>query len=220
MKNNLKKFSSILRNKNELMFCIFITLIFQICIAIGTMKLDQNYNLLGKGGLLQFIVLLFILIGLISQMLSDKYSFNTKQILFIIFSILNGLLLSSTIHIINDKNVIESAAIATLINFLLMFILGLIIVYFGYDLSWLGLILFICLMIILAVLIINIFTKTSKETNKKISIIIVILFSLFILYDTNNILLKYKTKKDCIRGALDYYLDILNLFSNYLRIKN
>ena len=46
------------------------------------------------------------------------------------------------------------------------------------------------------------------------------LFSLFIMYDTNNILLRYSGKNDCIRGALDYYLDILNLFTSYFDLNN
>ena len=101
-----------------------------------------------------------------------------------------------------------------------MLAFGIIIVYFGYDLSWLGIYLFIALLIAITILIITMFAPQSKEMNKKISIGIVLLFSLFILYDTNNILLKYgnKNKSDCIHGALSYYLDILNLFSHYLRI--
>ena len=220
MKDQLKNFSSLLRSKKQLMTCIFLTLIVQITVAIGIIKFDEKHHLLGELTLLKSIGILVACLSLIFMMSSNKISFTTKQFLFVLFSILNGLLLSSTIQIINDKGIVETAALSTLINFLLMLVFGIIIVYFGYDLSWLGIYLFIALLIAITILIITIFAPQSKEMNKKISIGIVILFSLFILYDTNNILLKYgnKNKSDCIHGALSYYLDILNLFSHYLRI--
>ena len=220
MKDQLKNFSTLLRSKKQLMTCIFLTLIVQITVAIGIIKFDEKHHLLGELTLLKSIGILVACLSLIFMMSSSKISFTTKQFLFIIFSILNGLLLSVTIQIINDKGIVETAALSTLINFLLMLVFGIIIVYFGYDLSWLGIYLFIALLIAITILIITMFAPQSKEMNKKISIGIILLFSLFILFDTNNILLKYgnKNKSDCIHGALSYYLDILNLFSNYLRI--
>ena len=128
--------------------------------------------------------------------------------------------MSQLIHVINDPKIVESAAYATLINFALMFVFGLIIIYFGYDLSWLGGILFIGLLIMITVQFIGFFTEQSNQYYKNISYISVAIFSLYILYDTNRILLKYqnKSKSDCINGAMEYYLDIINLFTNYLNI--
>ena len=218
----LSNFTSLLRSKKKLMTCIFLTLILQIVISIITIKYDEQNNLVGELTIGKSIGILVTCIALIFMMSSSKISFTTKQILFIILSIINGLLLSSTIQRINDREVVETAALSTLINFLLMLAFGMIIVYAGYDLSWLGVYLFIGLIIGITVLIVTTFAPQSKEINKKISIGIVILFSLFIVYDTNNILLKFgnTNKSDCIQGALTYYLDILNLFSNYLRIDN
>ena len=216
----LSNFTSLLRSKKKLMTCIFLTLILQIVISIITIKYDEQNNLVGELTIGKSIGILVTCIALIFMMSSSKISFTT--ILFIILSIINGLLLSSTIQRINDREVVETAALSTLINFLLMLAFGMIIVYAGYDLSWLGVYLFIGLIIGITVLIVTTFAPQSKEINKKISIGIVILFSLFIVYDTNNILLKFgnTNKSDCIQGALTYYLDILNLFSNYLRIDN
>jgi FtsH-binding integral membrane protein len=41
------------------------------------------------------------------------------------------------------------------------------------------------------------------------------LFSLFVVYDTNQILSR-EYRGDFITASMDYYLDILNLFSNLL----
>jgi len=223
MDNKLKKFSTLLRSKKELMGCIFLTLIFQLVVSVVTMKLDQNMNIVGNlfseypAGTMMGLFIIPILI-LIAIMYSK--SFATKQILFGLFSIILGLVMSLSIHIINDPKIVESAVYSTLINSVLMFVLGLIIVYFGYDLSWLGILLFISLLILITVRFIGYFTDKSNEYYKNISYISVAIFSLYILYDTNRILLKFqnKSKSDCVNGAMEYYLDIINLFINYLNI--
>jgi FtsH-binding integral membrane protein len=45
------------------------------------------------------------------------------------------------------------------------------------------------------------------------------LFSLFVVYDTSQILSR-DYYGDFITASLDYYLDILNLFSNFLHTNN
>ena len=130
-------------------------------------------------------------------------------------------MLSTIVHKINDPKIVEAAAYSTLVNFLLMFAFGLIIVYFGYDLTWLGILLFISLLVIITIQFIHMFAEQSESFTKNMSYVTVVIFSLYILYDTNRILLKYQNdKSDCIRGAMDYYLDIINLFTNYLSISD
>lgn len=202
------------------MLCIFLTLTFQLVVTIITMQYDKEKQTLGNQSFLKFILLFLFLILIIFLMIGTNLPFFIKQFLFIIFSIFFGLLLSQSVYIINDPTIVETAAISTLINFVVMFIAGLFIVYMGYDISWMGIYLFIILLILITIQIIRIFSPMSSMINKTIAIITVILFSIFILYDTNNILLKYNGNNDCIRGALDYYLDIINLFTSYLNLGN
>ena len=222
MNNKLKNFSTLLRKKKDLMTCIFLTLIFQIILSILTMKYDQDKNIIGNLSLNNHLISVGIFILPILVLIAIMYSksFLTKQILFGLFSILFGLILSQSIHLINDPKLVESAAYATLINFVLMFIFGLIIIYLNYDLSWLGGILFVGLLLLITVQFIGFFTDHSNQYYKNMSYITVAIFSVYILYDTNRILLKFqnKSKSDCINGAMEYYLDILNLFTNYLNI--
>ena len=103
-----------------------------------------------------------------------------------------GFLLSTMIHLINDPELVESAAVSTIINFGLMFLLGLVIVYFGYDLSWLGILLFLGLFVLIVVQVIAMFSPHSDKTHKMIAYASVVIFSLYVLYDTNKILLKYQ----------------------------
>ena len=213
-------FSTLLRKKKELMFCIFLTLIFQLVVTTITMKLDYKHQLLEKQSIIVIIIGIIITFVLIYLMVSTKLPFIVKQLVFVLFSIIWGLLLSQGIHAIKDPKIIEGAALATLINTLLMLIVGFVIVYMGVDLGWMGIYLMMGLFVLITISFIRVFTPESPMVNKVVSCVSIILFSMFILYDTNNILLKYNGTDDCIRGGLDYYLDIFNLFTNYLNLEN
>ena len=159
--------------------------------------------------------------GFIIYMLNNpKLTFVQKQILFILFSIITGLLLSLAVYAVQSEEIVDAALISTAVNFIAMLLLGLAIVYLGYNLEWMGLLLFIALLILIVVRIITLFVDEQefKKINRYMVISSIVIFSLYILYDTNTILLRYKntSKSDCIKGALDYYLDIINLFTNYL----
>lgn len=223
--NRLDKFNTLLREKKSLMGCIFITLFIQLIITTITVLFEQKYKFFLNSKIVRLNKLLFtgltlaVTIGLVFLMAMPSIPFFIKQILFLLLSITFGLLLSLVIHYINDPNIIKSALIATISNFILLFIIGLIIVYLGYDLGWMGIYLIIALLVIFTLNIINALSSKSSLFKKILSMAIVLLFSLFILYDTNNILLKYgNTNNDCIRGALDYYIDIINLFQGWIGI--
>jgi FtsH-binding integral membrane protein len=63
----------------------------------------------------------------------------------------------------------------------------------------------------LLLLIINMFAGEVK--NKLLALIGVVLFSMYIIYDTNKILQR-DYKGDFIAASLDYYLDFINLFAD------
>ena len=80
-------------------------------------------------------------------------------------------------------------------------------------------ILFVGLLSLITISFTSIFLKgeSYNNTQKFLTISSIIIFSLYILYDTNVILLKLNNNNnDCIKGALAYYLDIINLFTSYL----
>ena len=62
----------------------------------------------------------------------------------------------------------------------------------------------------------------NYETYQKVfAVISLTIFMLYIIYDTNKILLKYNNTNDyCIIGALDYYLDVINIFIDLLRLSD
>lgn len=84
------------------------------------------------------------------------------------------------------------------------------------DFNYLGGFLFMGLFLLIGAIIINIFLKSSIIT-VAISGIGVLLFSMFILYDTQNIMKRYD-ETEYISGAIDLFLDFLNLFLFILQL--
>jgi len=78
------------------------------------------------------------------------------------------------------------------------------------DFSYLGGFLWIGIFLLIGAMIVNIFI-TVPIMSTIISMFGVILFSMFILYDTQNIMKRY-SEDEYIMGAIDLFLDFVNLF--------
>lgn len=78
------------------------------------------------------------------------------------------------------------------------------------DFSYLGGFLWIGIFLLIGAMVVNLFFH-SMIGNTVISMGGVILFSMFILYDTQNIMKRY-SEDEYIMGAIDLFLDFLNLF--------
>lgn len=222
--NNLSNFKNLLIQKKQLILCIFTTLIFQSIITIFVFnKIKTNPEKFKWGNLnsLPKIILLIILnIFLIFVMVAFDINFYLKFIIFIIFSIIQGFFLGEALKYI-DQGIINSVLFSTLSIFVILLLFGLLIVYLKIDITRLGFILFICLLLLIISQITAIFIHESKTLNRILTIFGLLIFSLYILYDTNHILLKYRNGTvDCIKGALDYYLDLINIFLDLVNLKS
>ena len=214
---NLNSFNKSFKKKQKLLKCVFSSLIFQLSItAFIVFYLQENNTALDvlKGNYLYTIVLFIISLVIIFILNNDKLSFNTKFLLFIFFGIINGVLLGLSTQFL-EKNLIKSALISTITIFITFLFMGFTIIYFKYDISWMGIYLFMALLALLGYRISLIFIPMDDNFKKIMITVSVLLFSIFILYDTNLLLLKGKNK-DCISFAMNYYLDILNIFSSFL----
>lgn len=148
---------------------------------------------------------------------------STLRIMFLTYSILNGLTLS-VIGLIYAPEIIFSAFLGTLSIFVVLAIYG----YFTKEnLTRLTPILFAGLIALILVSIINIFLQSSG-LDIFISVIGVIIFTIFIAVDVNRIknnIIGYAVHEDSdilnkieIVGALNLYLDFINLFLYILRL--
>lgn len=115
-----------------------------------------------------------------------------------------------------DPNIIKSALVGTGSIFVAMFAFGVALIASGIKLSLtfgLGLLFALFFLIILS--IVQFFIAESSFLKKILVIGSLILFSLYIMYDTNSILQR-NYNGDFITASLDYYLDIINIFSGLL----
>jgi FtsH-binding integral membrane protein len=138
-----------------------------------------------------------------------------KFILFSLFSTAFGVILGYRKSGV-DPAIIKSALVGTGSIFVAMFAFGVALIASGIKLGLrFGLGLFFALLFLLIVSIVQIFIAESSFLKKIIVIGSLMVFSLYIMYDTNSILQR-NYNGDFITASLDYYLDIINIFRGLL----
>ena len=209
IKSTFKNFSSLLNEKKGLMIMVFANLITQLGITYYVMtntKVTEadNYNL--KHWLL--IISTFIIIYFLALVPMPSW---LKFILFSLFSYIWGILLASFKLKINDNDLINMTMLGSIGIFSIMFLIGGFLLATGIELGWkTGGFLFFSLLILIVFQIFNLFYKSTMLL-KSLAAIGIIIFSGYIIYDTN-IILQRDYYGDFITASLDYYLDILNIF--------
>jgi FtsH-binding integral membrane protein len=216
-KRNLNDIIKLFNEKKDFLLKVFSNLIFQLIVTYIVAIKAQGYDISkSRMNFWVFIISTFILIFL---MVIIKNPF-IKFILFTIFSILFGLMLSYR-FMVTSPEIIKTALIGTLSIFVTMFLFTLFLLMLGIEVNeTFGLFLLIGLIIMIIVLIVSHFMKNYSKYNKIFSGILLFLFSLYIIYDTTNILIRDFYNGDFISASLDYYLDIINIFVNLLSFNN
>ncbi len=215
--NKRVDFFKLLNEKKAFLAKTFGNLIFQLLItfiiAFRVKSPDLLENNLYFWGL---IITTFIIIFLLAMVSMPPIM---KFILFTIFSISWGLLLSK-IKEQPSPEIIKSALLGVISIFIAMFIVGLLITSMGITMSpKLGFILLVALLLLIIVSIVSMFMKSYDTYHKAISVFALVLFSIFIIYDTNTILQR-NYLGDFITASIDYYLDILNIFINLINVQS
>ena len=138
-----------------------------------------------------------------------------KFILFSIFSYTFGLSLVEYKEIV-DERAIEIAVKGTLSLFGLMMGVGIALILGGIRLGQrFGSFLFWSLLLLIILQIIAIVGDGLSMLHKVLTFVGIILFSMYIVYDTQQILSR-DYAGDFISASMAYYLDIVNLFVNLL----
>lgn len=175
----------------------------------------------GSGLFIGLIIAELIMVIVLSARI-NKMSFVTAGIVFVIYSIVNGLTLSS-ILIAYTMESVASTFFITAGTFAAMAIIGTIT---KKDLSSIGQILFMALIGLILATIVNIFLKSSMMSYI-ISYVGVAVFVGLTAYDAQkikNMIHQYGTDlsddnmKLALMGSLSLYLDFINLFLYLLRI--
>lgn len=205
---------SLLVNKKDFMLKVFATLITQLGITYYIMtnydrEKDKDKRIPKTWVLVVASFAVILLLALVPMNIYLKLG------LFTLFSGITGLLFSELMRITNPK-LVQMAVIGTIGIFATFFILGAGLLFSGIKLGLrTGLFLLFSLLLLIIAMIVSYFTGEYGNSYRLLSGIGLILFSAFIVYDTNKILQK-DYYGDFVTASLDYYLDIINIFIRLL----
>jgi FtsH-binding integral membrane protein len=142
-----------------------------------------------------------------------------KFMMFCLFSYTFGLMLSKYKQKYNSTT-IDTAVQGAMSVFGVMLATGVVLTAGGINLGYkFGAFLFWSLLLLIIGRLVFVLGAKMSQANKIFSFIGIILFSMYVVYDTN-VILQRNYNGGFIMASMDYYLDILNLFSNILGSNN
>lgn len=205
---------SILNNNGEFLKKVFLNLILQLIITAITIYLFKGADVSFLTAFLLFIVTIIVMLLILLLNIPTVY----KVLLFAIFSVCFGIIMSPVYKV--NKEVLMAAIFGTLTIFILFFIFGLIITSYGYDISWMSGILLLCLFVLIITGILSLYFGITSIGNTIYLYFGLLVFCLYILMDTNQILLNKRYRQDYVSASMGYYLDIINVFMRLVQIFN
>jgi len=174
-----------------------------------------NFAFMAKSPLMAFLLFLAVAWGCMWGIQKNKDS-GLGVALLLGFTFLMGVMLGPILQVSlsfrNGVMLIATAASATSIIF---FALAGLATVTKKDFSFLGKFLFIGVILILVAMLANIFLQLPA-LSLTISVVAVLIFSAYILYDVSRIVTGGQT--NYIMATLSIYLDIYNLFVHLLRL--
>ena len=205
---------------NKLFSKVFTWMFIGLAITFGIgyyVSINPNmiFNIFGKSYLLLAIAEIVVVIWLSARI--RKMKPMTAKILFCLYSFLTGLTFSSIFIVYQLSSIIYVFGI-TAILFLIFALIG----YFTkIDLTKIGVYLFMALLGVIICSIINIFVG-SETFDLGITIVCLIVFIIYIAYDMQiikrNLYLISEEDNLAIYGALQLYLDFINIFLRLLQL--
>lgn len=176
---------------------------------------NMLFNVFGSYYWLLIIAELVVVIWLSARI--RKMKPTTAKILFCVYSFLTGLTFSSIFVVYEISSIIYVFGITALL-FLIFALIG----YFTkIDLTKIGVYLFMALLGVIICSIINIFVG-SETFDLGITIVCLIVFIIYIAYDMQiikrNLYLIPEEDNLAIYGALQLYLDFINIFLRLLQL--
>jgi len=206
---------SLIVSKKEFFILIFANLIAQLGITYYIMQktpaADKNaINFWILFGVQIILIFVLVLVPMPSWM---------KFLVFSVFSYTFGLSLAR-LKMKYDPAMIQAAIMGTIGIFGAMMAFGAFLIMSGIKLTYhFGLALLYSLLLLIIVRIVFMFIPSSSGTKRYLTIFSLLLFSVYIIYDTNRVLQR-NYFGDFITASLDYYLDIINIFVNLLSYNN
>ena len=208
-------------NSQALLSKVFLWMFFGLLVTFGTgyvvsMNPNMVINVLGGSGMFICVLVELALVIFLSARIT-KMQPTTAKISFILYSFVSGLTFSSVFVVYEITSVLYVFLITAVVFGILAFIGATTKI----DLTRMGTYLFIALLAILICTLINLFLG-STTFDLIISVVTILVFLGFTAYDVQNILRLYESNmlldgNLAIYGALDLYLDFINLFLQFIQ---
>lgn len=205
---------------NKIFSKIFMWMFIGLAITFGVgyyVSLNEAmlYNVFSK--YYWFLIIAELIVVIVLSARIRKMQPTTAKVLFCLYSFLTGLTFSSIFVVYNLMSIMYIFGITSII----FLILALIGHYTNIDLTKIGVYLFMALLGIIICSIINIFVG-SETFNLTITIIGLIIFIIYVAYDIQVIKRNlYQIENEdnlAIYGALELYLDFINIFLKLLQL--
>lgn len=220
-KNNRLQLFKLINEKKIFLTLIFINLLFQHYItyyvkdnidAEKEKEKDPNkyYAIIVASYIIGLILVLLLIYVPMSSML--------KFIIFSLFSAVYGIIFISIKHYF-DPNILHGAVIGSINIFVFMILFGVALTISGIQLSNnVAFGLFYALLVLIIVSVVQYFTYYYSVISKLLLVAAAILFSLYIVNTTNNVLHR-NYEGDFITASFDYYIDNSSIY-NILILNN
>lgn len=207
---------NLIRGREMFFMAVFLTLIFQTSLTFGVMLYGKYFPELQRQ-ISQYILLVFVVqLAIVIVLAFVPMHPLVKFFLFTLFAVIVGMVLSILSSTVSQQ-VIKTALVGTISIFVLMILFGVILTLLGFDLNWMFGILFFALLSLIILRIVTLFMKASASFTRYLAIFALLIFALFIVYDTNDIMQR-DYGGDFVTASLDYFLDIINLFVNMIQV--
>ena len=212
-KNNRLQLFKLINEKKIFLTLIFINLLFQHYItyyvsdnidAEKEKEKDPNkyYAIIVASYIIGLILVLLLIYVPMSSML--------KFIIFSLFSAVYGIIFISIKHFF-DPNILHGAVIGSINIFVFMMLFGITIS--GIQLSnKVAFGLFYALLVLIIVSVVQYFTYYYSVISKLLLVAVAILFSLYIVNTTNNVLHR-NYEGDFVTASFDYYIDNSSIYN-------
>lgn len=212
-------FGRMLKEKKTFLVSVYVVLIIQLTVTFSIVYTFRNHPTLSKATKQSIILYLLLSLGLIFVITMIPMPLWLKFTLFTLFAIVNGGLLHS-FTVIFPVELINQALTGAIGIFMALSVVGFIVAAIGIDLSWMAFLLLAALVGLLVASLIVKFMQRShamSKVHKTLLVVGLVLFSVYIMYNTNTMLQK-NYSQDFISAAIDLYLSFINVFVRFMAL--
>lgn len=215
-----KTLSQLVKGKEKFLVSVYSILILQLVGTFVLLRAIRDHPDLSEATKKNFIWLALASIALVVFISWLPLPTWAKLVAFSLFSVLVAGILNVIASRVSEE-LVNQALISTILIFVGMSAVAVALAAMGVHLGWMGVYLLAALIALLIASIVSIvFSAAGKENTKArraLLIVGMVLFSMFVVYDTN-IILQKDYALSSVDAALDFYLNFINLFTRTLAL--